>query len=274
MGGLNLGQQPDPEQLMQILDNPMMSQMMQQMVDSNPDMIRGMIEQQNPMFRQMFGGDTERANQFVRQMMNPQALRQMVQLQQSMGGVAGGPGMFGMPPPTSGAGGTPGVGGLDFSNILAGAGTSASGTPAPFDFGSFLQQIQPNRGGTTPGMASPWGALQPPTDFGSMLQQMQGGGVGAPGGMPATQHPADRFRTQLASLRDMGFDDEQACLAALQQNHGNLNRAVDQLLMGPPPAATDAPTPPPAASQQEEAPPSSTEEDNSTPKPSEDKKND
>jgi ubiquilin len=272
MGGLNLDQQPDPEQLMQILDNPMMSQMMQQMVDSNPDMIRGMIEQQNPMFRQMFGGDTERANQFVRQMMNPQALRQMVQLQQTMGGVAGGPGMFGMPPPTGSAGSTPGAGGLDFSNILAGAGTSASGAPAPFDFGSFLQQVQPNRGGTSPSMASPWGALQPPMDYGSMLQQMQGG-VGAPGGMSATQHPADRFRTQLSSLRDMGFDDEQACLAALQQNHGNLNRAVDQLLMGTT-VATDAPAPSTAAAQQEEAPASSTEEDNSTPKPSEDKKKD
>mmetsp|Transcript_17903 Transcript_17903/g.37187 ORF Transcript_17903/g.37187 Transcript_17903/m.37187 type:complete len:81 (-) Transcript_17903:160-402(-) len=30
----------------------------------------------------------------------------------------------------------------------------------------------------------------------------------------------------------MGFDDEQRCLAVLQQNHGNLNRAVDVLLTG------------------------------------------
>merc|ERR1711920_1222335 len=56
------------------------------------------------------------------------------------------------------------------------------------------------------------------------------------------QHPADRYRNQLQSLRDMGFDDEQASLQALQQNHGNLNRAVDQLLMGPPPAPANTNT--------------------------------
>lgn len=285
MPGFTPGQPPpNPEQLLSILDNPMMSQMMQQMVDSNPDMLRGMIEQQNPMFRQMFGGDNERANQFIRQMMNPQALRQMVQLQQAMGGGAGG--MFGMPLPTSGGGGggsaagSSGTHGLDFSNILADSAASGSrGTASPFDFGSFMQQMQTSSGG-----ANPWGAMQqPPIDFGTMFQQMQtaGTGAGAPAGgsLPST-HPADRYRSQLASLRDMGFDDEQASLVALQQNHGNLNRAVDHLLMGPPTLATSTtvPSSTPSSTQQPEepsgAPPAAEEEDNSTPKRSEEKKND
>merc|ERR1719343_202647 len=89
-----------------------------------------------------------------------------------------------------------------------------------------MQQMQNMFGGAAGG-SSPFGA--------SPQQQQQ-----------QQQHPADRYRSQLNSLRDMGFDDEQQCLAVLQQNHGNLNRAVDALLMGPPVAA--APAPPPAAS--------------------------
>merc|ERR1712028_293445 len=66
------------------------------------------------------------------------------------------------------------------------------------------------------------------------------------------QHPADRYRPQLQSLRDMGFDNEQQCLQVLQQYHGNLNRAVDVLIMTPPtpvpaPVAASTATPPAAA---------------------------
>lgn len=72
----------------------------------------------------------------------------------------------------------------------------------------------------------------------------------------------------------MGFDDEQACLAALQQNHGNLNRAVDQLLMAPPTVSVPpAPAPsaqPPAPATSQPPPPA----DDAPPKGSDDKKND
>merc|ERR1719343_73594 len=83
-----------------------------------------------------------------------------------------------------------------------------------------MQQMQNMFGGAAGG-SSPFGA--------SPQQQQQ-----------QQQHPADRYRSQLNSLRDMGFDDEQQCLAVLQQNHGNLNRAVDALLMGPPAAASSS----------------------------------
>ena len=99
-----------------------------------------------------------------------------------------------------------------------------------------------------------------PMDFSNLLQQFQQTGFGAPGGSPfggvpvPPTNPADRYRNQLQSLYGMGFDDEQANLAALQANHGNLNRAVDQLLMAPPPAAaptatSSSPTPAPEPSQ-------------------------
>jgi len=68
-------------------------------------------------------------------------------------------------------------------------------------------------------------------DFSSLLNQMQSASL--TGQAPQQQqHPADHYRAQLTSLRDMGFDDEQASLRALHVNRGNLNRAVDMMLMG------------------------------------------
>jgi len=248
-----MGQPPNPEQLMQMLDNPVMMNMMQQMVDQNPDMIRQMMEAQNPMMRQMFQNNPEQANQFIRQMMNPQNLRSMLQLQRAMGGA-----MPGMPQANAG---------LDFSNLLGSS--TPSSAPPPLDFGAMLQQMQVGAGP----MAGTGAGGVPPLDFGSFLQQMQG-----TSGQQQNQHPADRYRSQLQSLRDMGFDDEQACLTALQQNHGNLNRAVDQLLMGPP---VSAPAPSATATASAPAvqppPPPSSEDsntDDATPKPADDKKND
>jgi ubiquilin len=228
-GGFPNPNNMNPDQMMAILDNPMISQMMEQMVEQNPDMIRSMLEAQNPMLRQLFQTNPEMANQMVRQMMNPQALRSMLQLQQAMGGTGAGAGMM-MPPPqqqqqqpsssSSLGGGQPG---LDFSALL-GAGT----TGQPFGIGTSSTSSSP-------------------LDFASLMQQVQGmqGLMGTQRQQQQQQHPADRYRTQLQSLRDMGFDDEQQCLAVLQQNHGNLNRAVDVLLMGPP--SPSAPASAPAA---------------------------
>ena len=243
MGGMGGGmpQMPpgmNPDQMMAMLDNPMMQQMMQQMVDQNPDGIRQMLEAQNPMFRQMFQGNPEMANNMVRQMMNPQALRGMMQMQRAMGGGAGGmqnpmamPGM--MPGGTAAAPGggasAAAAGGLDFSTLLGGGANPSSQSPP--DFSGMMQQMQSMFGGSG-APAGPGAGL-----FGNPQMQQQ---------QQQQQHPADRYRSQLNSLRDMGFDDEQQCLAVLQQNHGNLNRAVDALLMGPPiaaPAQTAIPAP-------------------------------
>lgn len=246
-------QPPNMEQMMQLLDNPVMMNMMQQMVEQNPDMIRTALEAQNPMLRTMFQNNPEQGNQFVRQMMNPQTLRSMIQLQQSLGGSMPGGGSFPpIPTPPANA-----PGGLDFSSILQG-GTGTSSSPNP---------------STNPGAG-----VAPPMDFSALFRQMQQGSI--PFGFPPStqQHqqqlPADRYRMQLQSLRDMGFDDEQACLAALQQNHGNLNRAVDQLLMAPPTVSVPpAPAPsaqPPAPATSQPPPPA----DDAPPKGSDDKKND
>ena len=235
----------DPNQMMQLLDNPMVQQMMEQMVDQNPDAIRQMLEAQNPMLRQMFANNPEMGNQMVRQMMNPQALRSMLQLQQAMGGTGGMPGGMGMggsmAPPS---GGSAAGSGLDFSNLLGGGMPPTGQLPPaagnPLDFSAMMQQLQGMQGMGSPVM----------------------GGT-APPAAPSNQHPADRYRRQLQSLRDMGFDDEQQCLAVLQQNHGNLNRAVDALLMGPPAVESSSPAPAPAPATPAPAP-SASSNDTST----------
>lgn len=191
---------PNPQQMeqtLQMLENPMVAQMMDEMLQQNPEMIAAIL-QQNPMMQQMQRENPQMAQvmsspEFMRQMMNPQTLRAMMQLQQAMGGGGSMPPMGGtiMPPPP-----------------LMGSTTT----------------VPPPMGGGT----------MPPMDFSNLLNQFQSTGLQSQQRRHVTTTtPADRFRVQLQSLRDMGFDDEMANISALQQHHGNLNRAVDYLLMNP-----------------------------------------
>lgn len=80
------------------------------------------------------------------------------------------------------------------------------------------------------------------------MSQMMGGGMGM-GGMaprsgdlpsgnqshpmfspPPVQNPREAFATQLEQLRSMGFPNEQANIAALQQSQGNIEFAIERLL--------------------------------------------
>lgn len=259
------GHQPSQEQMemaMGMLDNPMFQEMLQQQLDQNPDMIRQMLEAQNPILSQMFRNDPQAANDLIRQMMNPTMMRSMLQLQRAMN--SGG-----------------GSGAASF-NPWAGSDVGASGS------------------GSTPPMMNPFMMFPPPglgmtdngggsgLDFSSLLQQMNNSGftgsTSASVGPP--QNPADRFRPQLRSLYDMGFDNEQECLAVLHSVNGNLNRAVDMLLSGDaPPSVSSAPAAPmpastlsaPAAATStntETVSPSSPSSPDTNPKDPEDKKND
>ena len=185
----------DLEQTLQMLDNPMMQGMIEQMT-ANPEMMRAMMDA-NPMMRQMREQNPAMASMLsspeaMRAMMDPTNLRAMMQMQgamQGQGAMRGG-GFPGFPTPPSEA---------------AGGGASMGG-----------------------GM-----------DFSSLISSLQGASVASPGALP----PAERYRAQLQSLRDMGFDDEAAGIAALDANQGNLNRAIDHLLTHPAPAPVAAPAP-------------------------------
>jgi len=224
------GAPPSPQQMeqtLEMLENPMVAQMMEQLW-SNPVHLRQMMDA-NPMMQQLRRSNPQAARmmenpEMMREMMNPQNLRAMMQLNRSMQQSQG----------TGAATATP----------TTGTGTGSDG----LDFSSLLNQFQAaNLGGSPFG-----GAVQPPPS--------------------PPQHPADRYRRQIASLRDMGFDDEQASLRALVVNHGNLNRAVDMLIEGrvpdEVPGLSDAPPPSTA-----DAPSRETTED-APPKDANDKKND
>ena len=69
------------------------------------------------------------------------------------------------------------------------------------------------------------------------------GGIGFDGGAPtigtggqqAQQPqqlpPEERFRTQLEQLNDMGFTDRQRNIVALTATNGNVNAAIERLLL-------------------------------------------
>ena len=249
--------QNDMNAVVNMLDNPMVQQMMEQMMNSNPDMFRQMMEAQNPMMAQMFRNNPEAANNFMRTMMNPNVLRSMMQVQQSF----------------SNAGLSP--------QAMSSAATSNTvpSSPAGLDFSSLLQQ-QANAMNANSNSLFGMPPMVPPMQQSPVQEQRQQQ-------QQEQLLPADRYRTQLRSLYEMGFDDEQQCLAALQMTHGNLNRAVDMLLAGEVPApitttsdSTPAQQPAPAtesSSAAENSSGSSTsppETDDSSPKDATEKKND
>jgi ubiquilin len=193
------------EQTLQMLENPQMAQMMEGFL-SNPTMMQNIMAS-NPMMQQMMQQNPQAARmlqdpQVLRSMMQPDNLRAMMQLQQSMGGGFPPGGGWMMPSP------------MDQNGVGAFGMPPSPSSPVGLDFSSLLNQMQQTSLGSTPF-----------TTTGTQQQQ---------------QHPSDRFRIQLQSLRDMGFDDEQTSLRAIMASHGNLNRAVDMLLMGevPPPDGT------------------------------------
>mmetsp|Transcript_6946 Transcript_6946/g.11604 ORF Transcript_6946/g.11604 Transcript_6946/m.11604 type:complete len:520 (+) Transcript_6946:79-1638(+) len=211
MGGMGSGGMPNmsPAQMQQMMQNPMVQQMlqdpqmMQQMMQSNPQ-VRAMM-QSNPQVAQMMS-DPEA----LRRMMDPANMQAMMQMQQSMQQLQ----QSGLIPPM---GGTAGIGGF-------GAPPSSSG--GAFNWGSMgagqQQPPAPSSGGNIGGL-----------DFSALL----GGGAGGTTPTPPVPPPAlavppeQRFAEQLTQLEGMGFGDREANLRALTAAQGNVNAAVERLLM-------------------------------------------
>lgn len=221
MAGGGAGQAQQLEQTINMLEtNPMMRQMMDQMLTQNPEMIAQMM-QSNPMMQEMTRQNPAVASmmnnpQFIRNMMQPETMRSMLNLQRNLGGMPEMPGM--------------------------GAGVNAPGnnTNENLDFSNLLNQFQNTS------------LFQPPTN------------AGTTGQVP----PEQRFRMQLQSLNDMGFDDNASNIRVLEQTHGNVNLAIDVLLSSPL-SVPAAPSPAPATTTQAEE-----ETDQGVEKNQTDKKND
>eukprot|EP00955_Chlamydomonas_euryale_P016923 180525-Chlamydomonas_euryale.AAC.7 len=187
LAGLMQGQRPNPEQIGQMMQNPMVQNMMRSMFN-NPQVMQQMMEmdpnmrnmmQSNPQMREMMTGMFSNP-QFMEQMLNPGNVQAIMQLQQS-----GLMGAMGGPTPMAGAGG--------------------------------------------PTAGSPTGAAAMPNL--NMLAQLMGGGGGMPFAPPPVADPETAFANQLQQLQDMGFYDRQANITALQATGGNVNAAVERLLL-------------------------------------------
>ncbi|TPP48174.1 Ubiquitin family protein [Leishmania donovani] len=148
-------QQPVPA--MELMQNPMMQQMMQQAL-SNPQFMQYII-QNSP---QLAGLQQDQQQAIIEMMRNPYMMQQAMAMMGSLGGTGG------APLATSQAPSTPAVG-----------------------------------GGFNPAMFAP----------------------------PVPQgNPREVYREQLQLLRDMGFPNEEANIAALQQAQGNVQFALERLL--------------------------------------------
>ncbi|KAI9734253.1 MAG: hypothetical protein M1834_002357 [Cirrosporium novae-zelandiae] len=169
-----MGPPPDPESMINMLQNPQFATMMNEALQ-NPTVLDMMI-QQNPMLRNMgpMARQIVSSPEFRQMLTNPAMIRQAMQMQRAMGGMG----------PFGGAGGgeggsfpAPGV-----TNTTAAENRNGGGTSA------------------TPGQANTTGTPQPPANPFSMLGGMFGAPPAQPQtGSPNTQTPPNPFAAMFAN---------------------------------------------------------------------------
>jgi ubiquilin len=132
-------------------------------------------------------------NPMMRQMMSsPEALRAALQMQASMQGTPPQLGYFPSPPPA----------------MAPGTSTGTTSQALNLDFSSLFSPAAANNTATNPS---------------AVVQQQQ---------QQQAVTPAVRFASQLQQLSDMGFSDQAANLRALAAVNGNVQAAVERLLLG------------------------------------------
>lgn len=196
-GGMN-GSMPDPEQMSEMMSNPMFQESMNNLL-SNPQMLDYLIAQ-SPQLRAMGPQAREMLQSpFFRQMLsNPEMMRGMMQMQ----------GMAGM----GGSGGFPAPGG-------AGTESNESGANSGTNSGT-------NSAGTGTNSGTNSGANAVPNPFASLgfLPPM-------PSAAPADNRPPEEvYANQLSQLNDMGFFDFDRNVQALRRSGGNVQGAIEFLL--------------------------------------------
>lgn len=181
--GVQMGPPPDTETMLSMLENPQFQSTMNEALQ-NPAIIDMMI-QQNPMLREMGPGVRQmmQSPEFRRMLTDPNAIRQMAQMQRAMGGLGG----FGQ-----GAGNTafpaPGVTNTtpeENRNAQQQANQGTTATPPPFN--PFLAGAAGNP------FAALFGANPPSTTAATGGDQAAAGqgaaGGAAPGGAQNPQNP-------------------------------------------------------------------------------------
>ncbi|CUM48267.1 unnamed protein product [Debaryomyces tyrocola] len=214
-GGMNSGM-PDPEQMSEMMSNPMFQESMNAML-SNPQMLDYMINQ-SPQLRAMGPQAREMLQSpLFRQMMsNPEMMRSMMQM--GRGGAGG-------------AGGFPGFGGQGGADAFPAPGANPTvDSNADADATGATNE---NANASTNAPANPFASMfpggMPPMDPFALL----GGAGGAGAGQAAPQDnrpPEERYEEQLRQLNDMGFFDFDRNVAALRRSGGSVQGAVEYLL--------------------------------------------
>lgn len=230
MGENARGTEPDAgaglngDSMMQLLENPAMQQMMQQMF-ADPTMLRTIMES-SPQMRALMQTQPQLATmlqnpELLRTLLNPDVMRAARQLHDAMG--RSGASLEQM------AGLRAGVG------ADAGGGVGTGARPAPTDPGNTNTANTQRTAGTGTGFGDGNGSLDV---WATMLQEIEAarardGGIGGGFGQepePTREQLLEMYRTQLGQLRDMGFLDEGMCLQALRQSRGNVSLAIENLL--------------------------------------------
>lgn len=188
-------------------------QFIDQMMASNPQ-----LRNAPPYVRQML-----QSPEFRRQMLDPNFIRQMGQMQQMMGGQQQQRSAFPAPGPTTGTN------------------PDQTTTSAQSNLPDLSQMMQMFGGGQQQAQQqSTTQQGQAPNPFAQMMQnpamfQSMFGGMGMPAAAenPAdTRPPEERYADQLRQLNDMGFFEFDRNVSALRRAGGSVQGAIEALLNG------------------------------------------
>ncbi|KAK9820265.1 hypothetical protein WJX72_008285 [[Myrmecia] bisecta] len=156
VGGLGA---PDVNAMMQMMQNPAMQQMMEQLM-SQPGVMENLINS-NPQLRSMADAnpmlrETLRNPEMLRQMLSPQSIQAAAQMQAAMQQLQ-----------------ASGLGGLGAGGPALGAGAGAGGQQMP-DLGALMGMLGGGGGAGFPGLgAAPAPVADPEAAFATQLQQLQ-----------------------------------------------------------------------------------------------------
>ena len=193
-GGLgNMG--INPQMMSQILSNPMYMQMMQNMLQ-NPEMLQMALN--SPQMRQLARNNPQMQAllnnpQLLQQMLNPQTLQMMSNMFQSMSG----------------------------NNGQSNNNNNANGQMPPFDLGQ-MANLFGNMGGLF--------GNQNNNSNGSSGTGENFSNIGINDNNDANVDYKEKYKDQLAQMKDMGFVNEETNIHVLKQCSGNVQFAVERLL--------------------------------------------
>ena len=211
MGNLgNMG--VNPQMMSQIFNNPMIMQMMQNML-SNPEMLQMALN--SPQMRQMAQNNPQMQAilnnpQLLQQMLNPQTLQMMSNMFAGMSGNNANSGINNNNTNNTNNNTNPQMPPIDFNQMASLFGNMGN-------MGGMFGNLNPNNNSTgTSGTGA--GTTE---NFSN---------IGINDNNDANVDYKEKYKDQLAQMKDMGFVNEETNIQVLKQCSGNVQFAVERLL--------------------------------------------